>query len=166
MELGGLPVASIWARAASTICFIWIPSISSTWMQRKIQAQSTDVTWSITKSQGLGTTLPDKKKKVPAKPHANRCNCDLLGSRCKAKGWAAEWLAQPGSIVLSVGPEFESHQKRISECWERKKNPLAVLAARLGPLGHGPGFGGFLYPVSRLGFLLMKKWWGPFHTPG
>ena len=47
-----------------------------------------------------------------------------------------------------------------------KKIPLVVLAARLGPLGHGPGFGGFLYPVSRLGFLLMKKWWGPFHTPG
>ena len=46
-----------------------------------------------------------------------------------------------------------------------KKIPLAMLAARLGPLGHGPGFGGFLYPVSRLGFLLMKKRWGPFHTP-
>ena len=49
-----------------------------------------------------------------------------------------------------------------------KKNPRCArrkLAASLGPFGHGPEFGGFLYPVSRLGFLLMKKWWGPFHTP-
>jgi len=81
------------------------------------------------------------------------------------KAGRLRWLARPGSVALPAGPEFESHQKRISGCWE-KKNPLAVLAARLGPLGHGPGFGGFLYPVSRLGFLLMKKRWGPFHTPG
>ena len=56
------------------------------------------------------------------------------------------WLARPGSVALPAGPEFESHQKRISGCLGEKK-PLAVLAARLGPLGHGPGFGGFLYPV-------------------
>ena len=57
MELGGLPVASIWARAASTICFIWIPSISSTWMQRKIHQ----------KSRPRYHTR--KQKKNPTKPH-------------------------------------------------------------------------------------------------
>ena len=53
------------------------------------------------------------------------------------------WQARPGSVALPAGPEFESHQKRISGCWEKKK-PIVVLAASLGPLGHGPRFGGFL----------------------
>ena len=55
-----------------------------------------------------------------------------------AKGRAAGWLAQ---------------------------KPLAVLAARFGPHGHGSGFGGFSTRLSRLGFLLMKKWWGRFTPP-
>jgi len=39
-----------------------------------------------------------------------------------------------------------------------KKIPLAVLAARLGPLGHGPGFGGFFRDqVKPCCFLLMKN---------
>ena len=62
----------------------------------------------------------------------------------QAKGWAAEWLAQPGSVA------------------ERKKT-LTVLAARLGPHEHGLGFGGF---STRLGFLLMKKRWGRFTPSG
>ena len=80
------------------------------------------------------------------------------------KAGRSRWLAEPGSVVLPAGPEFESHQKRISGCWEKKK-PIAVLAARLGPLGHGLGFGGFLYPVSWLGFLLLKKNSGACFTP-
>ena len=48
---------------------------------------------------------------------------------------------------------------------ERKKT-LAVLAAWLGPHGHGPGFGGFLYPVSPVRLPLNEKTVGPFHTPG
>jgi len=40
----------------------------------------------------------------------------------------------------------------------QKKIPLAVLAARLGPLGHGPGFGGvFRGRVKPCCFLLMKN---------
>jgi len=84
-----------------------------------------------------------------------------------------EWLAK-GRAVEMASPARE--RRALSRSWVRisseanfrllgEKKPLAVLAARLGPLGHGPGFGGFLYPVSRLGFLLMKKRWGPFHTP-
>jgi len=65
----------------------------------------------------------------------------------QAKGWAAEWLAQPGSVA------------------ERKKKPLDVLAARLGPHGHGLGFGGFLYPVKPVRFPFNEKTVGPFHTP-
>jgi len=39
-----------------------------------------------------------------------------------------------------------------------KKNPLAVLAAKLGPLGHGPEFGGFSAAGRSLSrFLLMKN---------
>ena len=38
------------------------------------------------------------------------------------KAGRLRWLARPGSVLLLVGPEFESHQKRISVCWE-KKNP-------------------------------------------
>jgi len=45
------------------------------------------------------------------------------------------------------------------------KNSLAVLAARLGPLGHGPGFGGVSQP-GEVGLLpLNEKRWSPF-TPG
>ena len=51
-----------------------------------------------------------------------------------------------------------------SKSWSRSKPPSLCSPQRLGPLGHGPGFGAFLYPVSRLCFLLMKKRWGPFHT--
>jgi len=76
------------------------------------------------------------------------------------------WLVRPDSVALPAGPEFESHQKRISDCWKKKKTFLAVLVARLGPFGRESGFGGFLYSVSLLGFFLMKKRWGPFHTPG
>ena len=47
-----------------------------------------------------------------------------------------------------------------------KKIPLAVLAARLGPHGHGTGFGGFLYPIKPIRLLLNEKTVGPFHTPG
>ena len=39
-----------------------------------------------------------------------------------------------------------------------KQIPLVVLAARLGPLGHGPGFGGgFRGWVKPCYFLLMKN---------
>ena len=47
-----------------------------------------------------------------------------------------------------------------------KKIPLAVLAARLGPLGHGSGLGGFFRGrVKPCCFLLMKNGWGPFTPP-
>ena len=47
-----------------------------------------------------------------------------------------------------------------------KKIPLAVLGARLGSLGHGPGFGGFFRGrVKPCCFLLMKNGWGPFTPP-
>ena len=38
-----------------------------------------------------------------------------------------------------------------------KKISLAVLAARLGPHGHGPGFRGFLYPVKPVRLPLNEK---------
>ena len=44
------------------------------------------------------------------------------------------------------------------------KNPLDVFAARLGPLGHGPGFGGFLYPGKPVWLSFNEKTVGPF-TP-
>jgi len=63
-------------------------------------------------------------------------------------------------------PEFESHVRRISGPWG-KKSPPAVLAARHGPCGYGPGFGGFLgWMRSRSRFLLIKYGWGPFYPPG
>ena len=66
------------------------------------------------------------------------------------------WLAQPGSVAptrlwvrILAGTNFRS--------WV-KKNLLAVLVARLGPLGHGPGFEGFFAAGrSRSRFLLMKN---------
>ena len=42
------------------------------------------------------------------------------------------------------------------------KNSLAVLAVRLGPLGHGLGFGGFLYPGKSVWLPLNEKTVGPF----
>ena len=54
-------------------------------------------------------------------------------------------------------PEFDPRVERISGPWG-KKNPLTVLATRLGALGHGPGFGGFSAAGrSRSRFLLMKN---------
>jgi len=47
-----------------------------------------------------------------------------------------------GRPVAPPRPGFDSHVERISGPWG-KKNLLVVLAARLGPLGHGPEFGGF-----------------------
>ena len=41
-----------------------------------------------------------------------------------------------------------------------------MLAARLGPLGHGPGFGGFLYPGKPVWLPLNEKIVGPFLSPG
>jgi len=41
-----------------------------------------------------------------------------------------------------------------------------MLTARLGPHGHGPGFGVFLYPVKLVRLPLNEKTVGPFHTPG
>ena len=79
------------------------------------------------------------------------------------KAGRLSWLAQPDSVALPAGPEFESHQKRISECWERKKNPSLCSPQGLALSGMGQGSGGF---STRLVFLLMKKRWGPFHTPG
>ena len=40
-----------------------------------------------------------------------------------------------------------------------------MLAARLGPLGHGSGFGGFLYPGKPVWLPLNKKTVGPFPPP-
>ena len=45
------------------------------------------------------------------------------------------------------------------------KKPLAVLAARLGPLGHGPEFGGFLYSGKPVWLPLNEKMVGPFPPP-
>ena len=45
-----------------------------------------------------------------------------------------------------------------------KKNSLAVLAARLGPPGYGPGFGGFVGWEKPGYFLLMKN--GGVRSPG
>jgi len=47
-----------------------------------------------------------------------------------------------GRPVAPPRPGFDSRVERISGPWG-KKNLLVVLAIRLGPLGHGPGFGGF-----------------------
>ena len=45
------------------------------------------------------------------------------------------------------------------------KNPLDVLAARLGPLRHGSGFKGFVYPTASR-FPFNKKMVGVrFNTP-
>ena len=78
-----------------------------------------------------------------------------------AKGRPASWLARSGSVAPPTGPEFDSHQKRISGCWGKKKT-LVVLAARLDPLGHGPGFGGFIYPDKPVWLSLNEKTMGPF----
>jgi len=81
------------------------------------------------------------------------------------KGWAASWLARSGSVapqqVLSsilIRSEFQAA--------ERKKNPFAVLAERLGPHGHGPEFGGFLYPGKPVWLPLNEKTVGCFFPPG
>ena len=47
-----------------------------------------------------------------------------------------------------------------------RKNPLAVLAVRLGPHGHGPGFRGFLYPGKPVWLPLNEKTVGRFFPPG
>ena len=77
-----------------------------------------------------------------------------------AKGRAASWLARSGSVapqqVLSsilIRSEFPA---------VGVKNPLAVLAARLGPLGHGPGFRSFLYPDKPVWLPLNEKTVGLF----
>ena len=74
-------------------------------------------------------------------------------------------LASPGPVASRTQQVLSSNLIRNKfQAAKRKKNPLAVLAARLGPHGHEPGFGGFSTRLSRLGFLLMKKRWGRF-TP-
>ena len=40
-----------------------------------------------------------------------------------------------------------------------------MLAARLGPLGHRPRFGGFLYPGKPVWLPLNEKMVGPFPPP-
>ena len=47
-----------------------------------------------------------------------------------------------GRPVAPPWPGFDPRVERISGPWG-KKNSLVVLAARLGSLGHGSGFGGF-----------------------
>ena len=81
-----------------------------------------------------------------------------------AKGWAASWLARSGSVapqqVLSsilIRSEFPA---------VGVKKPLDVLAARLGPLGHGPGFEGFIYPGKPVWLPLNEKMVESFPPPG
>ena len=78
----------------------------------------------------------------------------------RVKGRAASWLARSGSVapqqVLSsilIRSEFPA---------VGVKKPLTVLAAMLGPLGHGRWFGGFLYPGKPVWLPLNEKTVGPF----
>ena len=83
--------------------------------------------------------------------------CERSGGQLASPGPVASRSQQILSSIL-IRSEFQTV--------ERKKNPLAVLAARLGPHGLGPGFGGFLYPGKPVRLPLNEKTVGPFHTPG
>ena len=81
-----------------------------------------------------------------------------------AKGRAASWLARSGSVAP---------QQFLSSILIRSEFPavgvkktLVVLAASLGPLGHEPEFGGFLYPGKPVWLPLNEKTVGPFPPPG
>ena len=74
--------------------------------------------------------------------------------------------------MASPGPVASRSQQVLSSILIRSefpavgvKKPLAVLAARLGPLGHGSGFGGFLYPGKPVWLPLNEKTVGPFSPP-
>ena len=88
---------------------------------------------------------------------------DLLTPEA-AKGRAASWLARSGSVAP---------QQVLSSIFIRSEFPavgvkktLAILDPRLGLLGHGLRFGGFLYPGKPVWLPLNEKTVGPFLPPG
>ena len=80
-----------------------------------------------------------------------------------AKGRAASWLARSGNIASQQALSSILIRSEFSAVGLKKS--LAVLAARLGPLGHGQEFGGFLYPGKPVWLPLNEKTVGPFPPP-
>jgi len=64
-------------------------------------------------------------------------------------------------LAAKLGPLGHGPGFGGSSCWG-KKNSIAVLAESLDPFGHGLGFGGFLYPGKPVWIPLNEKTVGPF----